>query len=131
MRSFFRIIGYGVVLMSPLSTLAATAPRNVADLIGIFTNILLLAVPIVFSLTLFVFFWGLTKFFFFSGDNDEARADGRRLMVWGTIALFVMLSIWGFIRILQDTLFGGRGGGIMDAPVTKPPALNNSPTIRI
>ena len=37
-------------------------------------------------------------------DNEEAKkAKGRSFMIWGIIALTVMISIWGLVRILTGT----------------------------
>jgi hypothetical protein len=30
--------------------------------------------------------------------------------MWGVLALFVMVSIWGILRLLQDTVFGSQSG---------------------
>jgi|GEM_PF-1301103 len=99
-----------VLFFSPFLAFAAT-PQNISQLIGVFTNLFLLVIPIVFAIGLLVFFWGLAKFVFFSTGSEEGRSEGRRLMMWGTIALFVMLSVWGFVRILQETVFGTTGAG--------------------
>ena len=68
-----------------------------------------LVVPLIASLALLAFFWGLVKFVFnLSGDTKSVK-DGRDLMVWGTIALFIMVSVWGIIRFAQGEL-GFEGG---------------------
>ena len=69
-----------------------------------FLGPLTLIIPIVASLALLAFFWGLVKFIFnLSGDTKSVK-DGRDLMVWGTIALFIMISVWGIIRFAQGEL---------------------------
>jgi hypothetical protein len=35
----------------------------------------------------------------------------RQFLVWGVIILFVMVSIWGILNVLQQTLFGTGAGG--------------------
>lgn len=55
---------------------------------------------IVAGIALLVFFWGLVKFIGKAGD-EAALAEGRRLMIWGIIALFVMVSVWGLILFVQ------------------------------
>jgi hypothetical protein len=60
------------------------------------------------GIALLVFFWGLVKFIMKAGD-EAALEEGRRLMMWGIIALFVMVSVWGIILFIQTNLniFGG------------------------
>lgn len=47
--------------------------------------------------------------------SEEKRKSGRDIIVYGVIGLFAMISIWGFVNILDKT-FNLRGGYI--APVT-------------
>ena len=54
------------------------------------------------TLAIVVFFWGLIKYLW-SIDNENAH-EGLKIMFWGLIAIFVMVSIWGIIRLLQNTL---------------------------
>ncbi len=59
-------------------------------------------VPIVMVLALLYFFWGLAKFILAAG-NEGAKAEGKNIMIWGVVALFVMVSVWGLVAFLQDT----------------------------
>lgn len=69
---------------------------TVGGLLGIIT-------PVVVGLALLGFFWGLAMYVLnFSGDDKDKR-KGRDMMVYGTLVLFVMVSVWGIIQILQQT----------------------------
>ncbi|MEX0932474.1 MAG: hypothetical protein WDZ61_01080, partial [Parcubacteria group bacterium] len=61
---------------------------------------------VVAGLALLAFFWGLAKFIFRVGGDENAVDEGRRIMTWGIIALFVMMSVWGIIRFLQSDFLG-------------------------
>lgn len=63
---------------------------------------------IVAGLALLVFFWGLVKFIMNAGD-EEAVKEGKRLMIWGIVALFVMVSVWGIVRWIGLELNIGTG----------------------
>jgi hypothetical protein len=62
-----------------------------------------LALPIVIGLALLAFFWGLVKFIFAQG-NEEAKGEGKKIMLWGIIALFVMIAVWGLVGFIGDAL---------------------------
>ena len=47
-----------------------------------------------------VFLYGIFKFVSAEGDDKQG---GRELMVWGIIGIFVMVSFWGLVAILQNT----------------------------
>ena len=54
------------------------------------------------TLAIVVFFWGLIKYLW-SIDNENAH-EGLKIMFWGLICIFVLVSIRGIIRLLQSTL---------------------------
>lgn len=41
--------------------------------------------------------------------GERGSAALREFLVWGVITLFVMVSIWGILALLQNTLFGYNG----------------------
>lgn len=96
------LIVLGIIFTAPLITFAATTPRNFKELIYRFIEIIQLAIPIVAALALLFFFWGLANFIFHA-DNEEKRKEGKSVMIWGIVALFVMVSVWGIVYLLLDT----------------------------
>mgnify|MGYP001562450784 CR=1 FL=1 len=63
-------------------------------------------IPFIFALAVATFVWGVIKFFIINADEEAKRTQGKQFMVWGLIALTVMLSVWGLTRILSSSLFG-------------------------
>jgi len=68
---------------------------------GIVKNIL---IPLAFALCLLYFFWGVVKYIREGAGSEEAAKEGKRIMVWGVIGLFVAFSIWGIISFMQSEL---------------------------
>ena len=60
-------------------------------------------IPITAAIALLVFFWGLVKFITKAGD-EAALAEGRRLMIWGVVALFVLVTVWGLTEFIGNQL---------------------------
>ncbi len=92
-----------------------TATREVGSVVA-------LLLPFVTAVALLLFFWGLAVFIFSAGD-DEGRRKGRQRMIWGIIALFVIVSVWGIVQIVR-VLTGTQGSG-ETAPA---PTVGNLPT---
>jgi len=63
-----------------------------------------LTVVILFLAFLF-FLWGMAIFILNAG-SEEKRTDGKQKMIWGIIALAVMIGVWGIIKIIQFAFFG-------------------------
>jgi hypothetical protein len=49
------------------------------------------------------FFFGLAKYIFQAG-NEDATERGRRIMVGGTLALFLIATVGGIIQFLAGAL---------------------------
>ena len=92
-----------MLLLTPYSVSAG--PRALKDILLIVTGFLDVIVGFILVLALLAFVMGVIKFIATAGD-DKSRADGRRLMIWGTVALFFMVSIWGIVRIIKLSFFG-------------------------
>jgi hypothetical protein len=76
----------------------------IASLIGAVAAIIGALVPVLITLALVVFLWGLVKYLW--GKDGKAQIDdAKKLMKWGLITLFVMVSVWGIIDLMQ-TAFG-------------------------
>jgi hypothetical protein len=61
-------------------------------------------IPILLSIAILVFFWGLVKFIAHAGD-EKAVAEGKQLIIWGLVGIFVMITLWSIVGYIQ-TLFG-------------------------
>jgi len=89
---------------------------NIEGIVESIGNIVSLATPIVVGLALLVFFWGLVKFIFAAGNEDN-KEDGKRLMIYGIIALFVIVAIAGILNFIKDAI------GLDDSTTIKPPRV--------
>ncbi len=89
-------------LFVPALALAQTqSSQGIFNLIVLATRILNAMVALFVLIAVIVFFWGLIQYLV---NVDEQKHKGLQTMIWGIIAIFVMVSIWGLIRILQSTV---------------------------
>lgn len=58
-------------------------------------------IPVLIGIGLIVFFWGIIQFVL-NADSEEKRSTGKQHMMWGIIGIFIMVSVWGIIYLLQD-----------------------------
>ena len=59
-------------------------------------------IPVVIGLAVLAFLWGVLKYVV--AKDEDAQKEARGVMLYGIIALFVMVSVWGLVNILGDTL---------------------------
>lgn len=82
---------------------AAQELEGVRDLVLAAGQILNLIIPIIITIALIVFFWGLVQYIYKSGEEDSREVAIRR-MVGGVVAFFVIVSLWGLVYFLQQAL---------------------------
>ncbi|MCI0532967.1 hypothetical protein L0Y49_01975 [bacterium] len=73
------------------------------DVIGIGTTWINLAIQVAVAIALIVFFWGVSKHF--TASSDQEREAARGTMVWGVVAIFIIASFWGIIALVQNTFY--------------------------
>jgi len=106
----------------------AGAQNTTGDLGG-FVNvvgvIVTLLVPIVSTLAIVFFFYGLAKYVLNSGD-EEKKEEGKNIMIWGVLAMFVLVTIWGIVGFLQKTVGNTQGPNNIniDLPDVHPSFVN-------
>ena len=61
-------------------------------------------IPLAFALCLFYFFWGVMKYIKSGAGSEKAAEEGKRIMIWGIVGLFVAVSIWGIVKFIQSEL---------------------------
>lgn len=60
-------------------------------------------IPLAFAIALVIFVYGVVKYIA-KADDEEARKKGRNFMIWGLLAIFVMVSVWGFVKLIQNSI---------------------------
>ena len=83
--------------------LAASAQQlaPIFNLVGAVGRLVASVIPILITVALIVFFWGLIKYIRSSGKDHK---QGRDIMIAGLVSLFVMVSVWGIILLAQGAL---------------------------
>ncbi len=101
------------IFLLPINVFAQTPiPRTdstFSDVVNGILDLVNLLIPVVASLALLAFFWGLAKFIYNAGDV-KTHEEGKQLMIWGIIALFVMVSVWGILNFFSGEFGFGRIG---------------------
>jgi len=91
----------------PAITFAADAGfvtrlQPVRDLVKSIGDIVAMLIPILIAAALVMFFVGLIQYVLKAGGKGGKQ--GRNYMMWGLVALFVMISVYGIIRLAQSAL---------------------------
>ena len=58
-----------------------------------------------FALALVYFLYGVLELIR-NADSDEARKTGRQHVLWGVIGMFIMVSFYGIMHVICNTIPG-------------------------
>lgn len=86
-----------------------TYPKDFREVVCFFLSFINKLLPILVAMTMLVFFWGLAGLIRNSGD-EKAVKEGKQLMVWGIVGLFVLVSFAGIINLFTGDFFGQSFG---------------------
>jgi hypothetical protein len=100
--------------LAPMVTLAQAGITTtyVDSIINALSKWISALVPILIALAVVVLFYGIVRYIW-GGAEDKEKA--KNLLIWGVIALAVMVSIWGLVGLLQS-LTGVTTGGTLSVP---------------
>ena len=71
----------------------------------IIVNIVYPLIGLLFGATVIVFVYGVLQLVI-HGDEAEARKKGIMTITYGSIGIFIMVSAWGIIYLISNTVKG-------------------------
>ncbi|HTR18913.1 MAG TPA: hypothetical protein VMH91_02980 [Candidatus Paceibacterota bacterium] len=96
-----RTITNTALALGLLTLPALASAQSLLNTLGFFNVLLNGLIGLLITLAIIAFFWGLIKYLFTGAT--EGKAEGLKIMLYGVITIFVMVSIWGIVRLLQST----------------------------
>ncbi len=113
--------------ITPVSPVSPTSPstysftcnnsmNNLAELLSYATCLIGRGIiPLLFAVAIIAFIWGVIQYVINPASSTK-REEGGKYMLWGIVALFVMISVWGLVAILTNTFFPGVDNSVMPTP---------------
>lgn len=106
---------YAAAWALPFFALAADFDGSyITQVIALLKTSVASLIPIMIGLAIVVFAWGLIQYIW--AGSDDLKTKGRSMMIWGVVAIAVLVSIWGIVALLQD-ITGTDGGSNVTIPV--------------
>jgi hypothetical protein len=97
---FMRKIGISLLAAGTLALPALASAATILNTLALANTVLNAMIGLFITLAIVIFFWGLIRYLTAVGEEKSA---GLQIMFYGVLAIFVMVSIWGIIRLLQST----------------------------
>ncbi len=93
---------YAALAFAPTLALA----QNLGQADTLVTNVLNLLnriIPVLFAAAIIFFFYGLVRYISKVSSDPKTAGEGKTIMIWGIIALVVMVSVYGLINWVANT----------------------------
>ncbi|MEX2369193.1 MAG: hypothetical protein WD552_02245 [Candidatus Paceibacterota bacterium] len=100
-RNLYNLSASAAALLAPVLVLAQG--KDFKAVVGDVTDFIMTLVPILTSLALLLFFWGLVEYVTKAGSGAEVEASKQR-MTWGVVGVFVIVAIWGIVAFVGNSI---------------------------
>jgi hypothetical protein len=98
-KQFFKLGLPVLAALSPLSVFAAG--KTLRDIIQMIIGYFSVFMVLIIGLAVLTFVWNIYKYFF---RPEQDRKEAGMYVLFSTIGFFVILSFWGLVNILTNTL---------------------------
>ncbi len=118
---------YTLLLSVVFPVVSFAALEGIKGFLVGFKGILNDLLGVMIGLAILFFFWGTGQFILKDSTNEKTREEGKKKMLWGVIALFVIVSIVGILNFIGNSLgikpnvssgSGGNGSDVRYANVS-------------
>lgn len=82
----------------------ATTPTTLSELVAFFLGIINSLIPLLFAVVFLVIMWKLVDAWILHADDPSSREEGRTIAMTGVIVMVVMVSVWGILNLLKNSL---------------------------
>jgi len=90
--------------------------QDLLENILVFSNDVL--IPFILGIGFLVFVWGIFKYFIFGGANEEAKEQGKSLVIYATLGFVLIIVFWGIVNLLSTST------GLVDQSLQNIPSID-------
>ncbi len=81
-----------------------TEHSKLTDVVGFVIGIINIIIPVLVILALVLLMYSALRYVL-KAQESKGKGPERDAIVWGLLSLFVIVSVWGILRIMCTTLF--------------------------
>lgn len=94
----------GAILFSPL--IATAQPTTFVDFVDLLIGIINTAIPVLFGVVFLYLTWKVFDSWVLNAGDESKREEGKQYALTAVVVLVLMISAWGIIIMIRDSLFG-------------------------
>ncbi len=94
----------GSISFLSLPMLAFAQVTDLSSAINLVGRLINQITPLLFALATIYLIWNLVKYIEAGKGDEKTRGEARDSIILAVVLLFVMVSIWGLVSVLSNTL---------------------------
>lgn len=79
-------------------------PTTFAELVGFFLGLINQIIPLIFALAFLFIIWKLIDAWVIHPNEGSRREEGKTIIITGVIVLVIMVSVWGILNMMINSL---------------------------
>lgn len=83
-----------------------TTPTSFKGLVDGLLGLINLAIPLIISVIFLGLVWKIFDAWVINAADEKKREEGKQTALVAVIVMVIMLSVWGIVALLQNSLFG-------------------------
>ena len=95
--------GAALAVLALATPAVAFAVTTLSDLLSMIYDFINALIPFIIALAVLLFIIGVFQYVT-AGDDAEKQKSGRGKIIWGIVAIAVMVSVWGLVGLLTEQL---------------------------
>lgn len=80
-------------------------PTTYSEFVELIVDLINLIIPALFAVVFVFFIWKMIDAWIIRGGDESAREEGKKYAVAAVIAFVLMISAWGIVAMIQNSLF--------------------------
>lgn len=97
---------YGAVFLLLFPAIAFAQPSDFTGLVTMIIDLINLAIPVLFSVVFVFLIWKVFDSWVLNAGDESKREDGKKYALTAVIVFVVMLSAWGIVIMIKESLLG-------------------------
>lgn len=81
-------------------------PTDFRSLVELIIGLINIIIPAIFAVVFVYFVWKILDVWVLRAGEETAREEGKRYVIAAVVAFVVMVSAWGIVAMLRNSIFG-------------------------
>ncbi|MCA9359863.1 hypothetical protein H6781_01895 [Candidatus Nomurabacteria bacterium] len=83
-----------------------STPTTYEELVLFFVDLINVIIPTIFGCLFVYFVWKMIDAWVLHAGDEKSREEGKRYAVTAVIVFVVMVSAWGIVAMIKQSIFG-------------------------